>query len=202
MNWNGVNPIVMLPLALASLLILVAWIQSRKSKQLRERLETMAREMGWSDVKWSHFFTAGVQGTWNGYSARIRRIPRQKSVPERIAASVRLQAPARIVITRRQHGIFAGRPLAWFGPPLVDLPLSPQFWIRAGEITLADRLMHSSAAPMLDRILQSRLDFLRMGRDELTVQRVSSKDPDEVARLAREELELLRGVIDALALRP
>lgn len=202
MNWNGVNPIVMLPLALASLLILVAWIQSRKSKELRERLETMAREMGWSDMKWSSFLTMGIQGMWNGYSGRIRRIPRQKSVPERIAASVRLQAPARIVITRRQHGIFSGRPLTWFGPPMLELPLYSQFWIRADEITLADRLMHSSAAPMLDRVLQSRLDFLRMGRDELTVQRVSSKDPDEVARLAREELELLRGVIDALALRP
>src|SRR5947209_8375049 len=88
----------------------------------RSRL-TMALGIEGSDVNRSHFCPAGVEGTWNGDSARIRRIARQKSVLARIVASVRLQAPARIIITRRQHGIFAGRPPAWFGPSMVVLPL-------------------------------------------------------------------------------
>jgi hypothetical protein len=89
-----------------------------------------------------------------------------------------------------------------FGPPIVEPPLASQFWIRTDEITLAERLMRSSAAALLDRALQSRFDLLKMGGEDLLVQRLSARDPDEVARLAREELELLRAVIDALALRP
>jgi hypothetical protein len=201
-NWNGLNPIIFLPLAASSLILLVGWVRSGHTKRLRERLVPMAQEMGWSDVKWSRFFMAGVQGMWNGYSVRIRRVPRQKSIPERIVTGIRVQAPARILITRRQHGLFDGKPLGWFGPPVVDLPLYSQFWIRTDEITLADRLMHSSAAAMLDRILQSRHDFFRLDGNQLAVQRLSATEPDEFARLAREEWELLHIVVDTLSLRP
>ncbi|HEY2323017.1 MAG TPA: hypothetical protein VGJ82_09140 [Thermoanaerobaculia bacterium] len=202
MNWNDLNPIIFLPLAASSVILLVGWVRSGHTKRLRERLVPMAQEMGWSDVKWSRFFMAGVQGMWNGYSVRIRRVPRQKSIPERIVAGIRVQAPARILITRRQHGLFDGKPLGWFGPPVVELPLYSQFWIRTDEITLADRLMHSSAAPMLDRILQSRHDFFRLDGNQLAVQRLSATDPDEFTRLAREEWELLHIVVDTLSLRP
>jgi hypothetical protein len=201
-NWNDLNPIIFLPLAASSVILLVGWVRSGHTKRLRERLVPMAQEMGWSDVKWSRFFMAGVQGMWNGYSVRIRRVPRQKSIPERIVAGIRVQAPARILITRRQHGLFDGKPLGWFGPPVVELPLYSQFWIRTDEITLADRLMHSSAAPMLDRILQSRHDFFRLDGNQLAVQRLSATDPDEFTRLAREEWELLHIVVDTLSLRP
>jgi hypothetical protein len=196
------NPVFILIAAFAFIFVVVFLAQSHRSKRLRERLELMTRELGWSEVKWSNFFVTTGQGIWNGYVVRIRRIPRQKNVPERIAATFRVQAPARIAITRRQRGIFRGRPLMLFGPPYVDLPLYQQFWIRADEITLAERLMRSSAAPMLDRILQTRFDIFRMKSDTLLIQRVSATNPDEVARLAREELELLRAVVDALALRP
>ncbi|HEV8435264.1 MAG TPA: hypothetical protein VGR95_17780 [Thermoanaerobaculia bacterium] len=201
MQWSDI-PSVWFIAGLVVLIILVFILQSNRVKRLRERLELLARELGWSEVRSSAFFVLAVQGLWNGYNVRIRRVPRQKRVPERIVATIRVQTPARIIITRRQRGIYAGRPLTLFGPPLIELPLYSQFWIRADEITLADRLMHSSAAAMLDRFLMSRHDIFRIGGDNLSIQRLSSTEPDEVARLAREELELLRAVIDALALRP
>lgn len=202
MKLTYVPPFFWFPIAVFVFIVLVVLLQSNRSKRLRERLELMAREMGWSEVTGTNFFMTGVRGVWNGFNVRIRRFPRQKSVPERIVSNIKIQAPARIIITRRQRGVFSGRPISLFGPPVVDLPLYQQFWIRSDEITLVERLMRSSAAPMIDRIVQARFDVLRMGRDDLLVQRVSSTDPDEVARLAREELELLRAVIDALALRP
>jgi hypothetical protein len=198
--WNAVNPL-WFTLAFGVLFVLLLLVQSHRSKELVERLEMLAREMGWSEVAKSSFFTMAVRGIWNGYSVRIRRVPRQKGAPERIVSTFRVQAPARIIITRRQRGIF-GRPLALFGPPVIELPLHPQFWIRADEITLAERLMKSSAAPLIDRALHARFDVLRMRGEELTVIRVSATDPDGFARIAREELELLRAVVDALALRP
>lgn len=202
MQWRDFPPALWFPVAAIFLMILLAVFQSRSAKRLRERLEMMVREMGWSEVTGTNFFGTGVRGIWNGFSVKIRQIPRQKSIPERILTNIRIQAPARLSITRRQRGVFSGRPLSLFGPPVVDLPLYQQFWIRADEITLVERLMHTSAAAMIDRMIQSRYDVLRMARDELVVQRVSAKNPDEIARLAREELELLRAVIDALALRP
>jgi hypothetical protein len=200
-QWSDL-PGVWFIIGVSVFLILIFLVQSNRAKRLCERLELLAREMGWSEVGSSFFYGLAVEGVWNGYNVRIRRLARRKGAPERIVSSISVQTPARIIITRRQHGVFAGRPLTLFGPPLVDLPLYSQFWIRADEITLADRLMHSSAAAILDRILVSRDDLFRMGGDDLLIQRVSSNDPDEVARLAREELELLRGVIDGLALRP
>ncbi|HEY2094201.1 MAG TPA: hypothetical protein VGJ81_20225 [Thermoanaerobaculia bacterium] len=199
--WNAVNPLAWFTLAFGVLFVLVLLVQSRRSKELAVRLEMLAREMGWSELAKSSFFTMSVQGIWNGYSVRIRRVPRQKGAPERILCTFRVQAPARIIITRRQRGIF-GRPLALFGPPVIELPLHPQFWIRSDEITLAERLMKSSAAPLIDRALHARFDVLRMRGEELTVIRVSATDPDGFARIAREELELLRAVVEALALRP
>ena len=201
MQWSDLSQIWFF-LAIGALLIIAVLVQSKRSKRIGEKLEMLAREMGWTELRSSSFFELAVRGMWNGYSVRIRRLARQKGTPERIEANIRVQAPARIVITRRQHGVFGGRPVSLLGPPVVDLPLYQQFWIRSDEITLVERLMRSSAAPMIDRIVQTRHDVLRMGRDDLLVQRVSSTDPDEVARLAREELELLRAVIDALALRP
>lgn len=187
-------------IAVGVLLVIVLLFQSHRSKQLVERLETLAREMGWSDVAKSSFFITSVQGMWNGFSVRIRRAPRQKSIPERIVSTFRIQAPARMIITRRQRGIFS-RPMTLFGPPLIELPLHQQFWIRADESTLAERLMNSSAAPLIDRALRNRFDVLRMRGDELAITRISATDPDGFARIAREELELLRSVVDALALR-
>lgn len=190
-----------IPLGVSFIFILIRL--SRRSKALNESLAMMAREMGWSELRTSRFFGFSMQGMWNGYRVRIRRIPRQKSVPERIIANIGVQAPARVIITRRQRGVFAGRPMTLFGPPLVDLlPYSQQFWIRADEITLVERLLRSSPAAMLDRVLKGRFDVLRMGGDDLLIQRASTNDPDAVARLAREELELLRAIVDALALRP
>lgn len=202
MKWTDIDPVFFPIIAMAVLFVIVLVAQRYRSKRLLGRLELLAREMGWYDVKSSSFLISSIQGTWNGYSVRIRRLPRQKSIPERVVSTIRVQAPARLTITRRQRGLFTGRPIAMFGPPLVELPLYPQFWIRADEITLAERLLRSSAAAMLDRIVLTRHDFFKMAGDELLVQRVSSNDPDEVARLAREELELLRAVVDALALRP
>jgi hypothetical protein len=199
--WKAVNPTLWAALAFGALFLIILVAQSQRSKRLAERLEVMARELGWSEIARSTFFGTSLQGTWNGYSVRIRRAPRQKGVPERVVSTFRVQAPARMTITRRQRGIF-GRPLTLFGPPVIDLPLQPQFWIRSDEITLAERLMNSSAAPLIDRALHSRFDVLRMASDQLAVTRVSATDLDGFARIAREELELLRSVVDALALRP
>jgi hypothetical protein len=199
--WNAVNPALWAILAFGAIFLLILLAQSQRSKRLVERLEMMARELGWSEVEKRSFFGTLVQGMWNGYAVKIRRAPRQKAVPERIVSTFRVQAPVRMTITRRQRGIF-GRPLALFGPPVIELPLHPQFWIRSDEITLAERLMNSSAAPLIDRALRSRFEVLRMAADQLSVTRVSATDLDGFARIAREEVELLRAVVDALALRP
>ena len=201
-QWNEVPQFLWVILAMAVLVVLVAMTQARRSKALSQRLELLARELGWTDVTFTHFLTIAVQGNWNGYAAKVRRAPRQKSIPERLITTLRVQAPARIWITRRQRGLWSGRPFTMFGPPIIDLPLHQQFWIRADEITLAERLMMSSAAAMLDRSLHGRYDLFRMGADQILVQRASEQDPDGVARIAREELELAKAVVDALTLRP
>ena len=177
-------------------------VQVRRSRAVAQQLEILARELGWSETTFTHFLTIAVQGIWNGYAVKVRRAPRQKSIPERVITTMRVQAPARIEIRRRQRGLWSGRPLTIFGPPIVDLPLFSQFWIRSDEITLAERLMMSSAAPFLDRSLYGRFDLFKMSGDQLFVQCASDREVDGVARIAREELELARAVVDALALRP
>jgi hypothetical protein len=201
-QWNSIPPVVWLGVAFGALMVLLVITQSRRSKALGQRLELVARELGWSEVKRSNFFVLAVSGLWNGYPVKVRRIPRQKSIPERVVTTMRVQAPARIDIRRRQRGFLSGRPIAMFGPPLIELPLAQQFWIRSDEITLAERLMMSSAAPMLDRTLFTRFDLFKMRNDQILIQRASEHDPDGVARIAREELELAKAVVDALALRP
>ena len=200
MQWSDVPRFIWIAIALGAALILQIVLQSQRSKTLGQRLEMVARELGWSDVRLSTFFGLAVKGMWKGYAVSVRRAARQKNAPERVITRMRVQVPARIEIVRRQRGLWSGKPLAMFGPPLVELPSSAQFWIRADEITLAERLMMSSAAPLFDRNLFSRFDFFRLRRDEMVIQRVSERDPDGVARIAREELQLARAVVEALGL--
>lgn len=175
--------------ALSVVAVIVAVVQVKRSKKVREQLEMLAREVGWSEVRSSTFPEVSVRGIWNGYSVRVRLLRKGKSTPERIETNIRIQAPSRVAVTRRGVGILANKPLPFFGTPLVDLPLYSQFWICAGEITLAERLMQISAAA-LERLLLSEYDFLRMGGNKLTVR--SSNMFDDIGRIAREEMEQLR----------
>ncbi len=167
-------------------------VKLKRSKKVREQLEIVAREMGWSEVRSSIFPAASVRGIWNGHSVRIHRLPEGKTTPERIETNIRVQTAGRLAVTRRGVGIFANKPLPLFGTPLVDLPQYSDLWICADEITFAERLMNRIAAA-LERLLLGEGDFLRMGGDKLTVR--SSKN--SYALLAREELERMRAAMDA-----
>lgn len=187
-------------------------IASRRAAAIGRRLVAVAREAGWQNAEAMKFLVAGVRGQWNGFDAAIRRVPRQKAVPEKVITRIRVQAPARLSLARRTHGFRGGRPLALFGPPLVEIRggAGALFWIRTDELTLAERLFASAGlAALLEQNLTSRFDAATLGGDSLRIVRANDvarpfgcTSTDQLALIAREELELARAMIEALALRP
>jgi hypothetical protein len=186
---------------IGAVLVVLLVIHSRRSSEIGRALSQLAIESGWADIQTSQFVGIRVRGTWNGYPAELQRHARQKSRPERMLTRVRLQVPARIDITRKQRGFLSGRPLTMFGPPIVDYPPAAQFWIRSDEVSLVERLFATSVPAMLDQNLAGRFDFVRLRSDALVIQRQSDWNVETSVRIAREELELAKAIIDALALR-
>jgi hypothetical protein len=180
-------------------------IAMRKSAATGERLLMVARDAGWQGAYRTKFLGA-IRGVWNGYSAEIRRIPRQKAVPERVVVRLRVQVPARLSVRRRVRG---SRPMTFFGPPLVELRdgAGAEFWIRSDEVTLAERLFASAAVtPFLEQNLIGRFDAATLSRDSLQVLRAidarSQPGAERIVQLATEEWSLATKIVEALALRP
>jgi hypothetical protein len=186
---------------IGAVLVVLVISQSRRSSELIRALAQLASESGWADIQTSQFLGVRVRGTWNGYAAELQRRAREKSRPELMVTRIRVQVPARIGITRKQRGFRSGRPLTLFGPPIVDYPPAAQFWLRSDEVSLVERLFATSVPAMLDQNLSGRFDSVRLGRDALVIQRQSEWKAERSVRVAREELELAKAIIDALALR-
>lgn len=189
----------------AIVMVGVLALAMRRSAALGERLLTVARDAGWQGAVRTKFLGA-VRGDWNGYPAVVRRIPRQKAVPERVVTRLRVQVPARLSVKRRLRG---GRPITLFGPPLVELRdgAGAEFWIRSDEVTLAERLFAGAGvAALLERNLVSRFDAVTLSRDSLQVLRAvdarSQPEPERIAHLATEEWSLATKIVEALSLRP
>lgn len=197
----------------AALVVLVGVLAfaSSRAKAIGRRLVMVARDAGWQNPEPMKFLAAGVRGQWNGFDAAIRRIPRQKAIPEKVITLIWLQVPARLFITRRMHGFRGGRPFTMFGPPLVELRsgAGAEFWIRADEASLAERLFASADLPaLLERNLVSRFDVMALAGDSLRIVRAfvgagfGGVSSAQLALTAREELDLARATVEALALRP
>jgi hypothetical protein len=186
-------------------------LASRRSSAIGRGLVSMAREAGWQNPEAMKFLAAGVYGQWNGFDISVRRVPRQKAIPEKVVARVRLQAPARLSIARRTQGFRGGRPITLFGPPLVEMRdgSGGEFWIRTDEMTLAERLFANASIPaMLKSNLVSRFDFVGLSGDTLRIVRANlssrfgGESTEQLLLAAREELELAGAIIQTLALRP
>lgn len=187
--------------AFLAIVVAIVALLARHSRAGTMAIVQLARDSGWADIRTSRFLGVRIRGLWNGYPVQLLRLPPRKGAPDRMLLTVRVQAPARVEITRRQHGVFT-RPMTLFGPPLVDFPPAAQFWVRADEMSLVERLFASSIPAMLDRNLTGRHDLLRIGGDALTIRRACEWRPEQTAAIGREELELAKAVIDTLTLRP
>ena len=188
-------------------------IAMKRSKTIGERLLVFARDAGWQNGQRMRALFAGVRGTWNGFEVSVRRVPRQKAIPERVVLRVRVQVPARLAVSKRSGGFRGGRPLALFGPPVVELRDGGgrEFWIRGDEITLAERLFASGVVTaLLDRNLVSRFDGVTLAGDALQILRATAgggaqfggTSLDQLVQTAHEEWELAKAVVETLALRP
>jgi hypothetical protein len=143
---------------------------------------------------------------------------RQKSVPRRLQVKIAARSDVRLMVRRRFPGMLSNKPLAWFGPPLVEVhaPAAAPFWVRSDEVNLAERLFADDAvAAALDATLVARFDELKVNRNGLQIVRaidekpVQNKygltfsfrvNPAEIQPLAKEEWNAAEAVVNKLTL--
>jgi hypothetical protein len=160
------NEIVLLSLGFglfAVVFVAIYAMVSRHRKRIDERLRAFAQRSSWYDLRSERWLAQGIAGSWNGLRVRVRYLPRQKSVPERIDVSIGLSAPVRMIVKRRFPGFLSNKPMALFGPSLVQLPRE-DMWVRADERTFVDRVLGDrNVSAALSANLVDRYDEVRIG---------------------------------------
>lgn len=191
---------------------------SKSSNAMREMLRQVGTAAGWMDVQ-DLRMRAGVRGTWRSFAVSVAYNARQKSVPQRLVIDIGARSDVRLIVKRRFSGFLSNKPLAWFGPPLVELhaPAAAGFWVRSDEVNLAERLFDDQAvAAAIDAAIVARYDELRVNpkglhivrslddtpvREKYGLPRFSMRaEPARIEPLAREEWNAAEAVVNKLSL--
>jgi hypothetical protein len=197
----------------AALAVILA---SRRTSGVRDMLAAVATSAGWSDLRSSFVFASGVKATWRSFPVDLAYLPAQKGVPQRLRTRIRAQSDALLTIKRRFPGVFSNKPIAWFGPPLIDVhhPAAAELWVR-GDAALAERLFgDTSLMSMISSNVVARFDEIRIDRRGLSVLRSLddrnvrelyglrkfqwTPDPEQFEPIAREEIALAQSLSQKL----
>lgn len=177
----------------------------RSQHRVREALQRLAAGFGWEDLRKPFFAVALlVTGTWKGRPVALRYRPPSKNSPPYVSTEIGLALPGRFELRGRpQHLAFWNRPIAFFGPPAVDLfdPAdAAEFRAWADDRSVLDRLFAlPGIRPLLSENLQAGGGSLRLKNGVLRVRRSTrilasfrlGPNPDQVCAIAREEWALL-----------
>lgn len=200
------------------LMVPVVLLVSRRGSAIRDMLRGVATAAGWADVtnlKLQH----GVRGIWRSFPVSFAYMARQKSTPQRLTVKIGARSDVRLVVKRRFDGFLSNKPLAWFGPRVVELhaPAAGPFWVRADEVNLAERLFaEAPIAAAIDSAIVARFDELRVTPKGLRVVRAVDQtpvrekygfpkfslglEPSRFEPLAREEWNAAEAVANKLSL--
>ncbi|HEV7573013.1 MAG TPA: hypothetical protein VGQ21_16050 [Thermoanaerobaculia bacterium] len=190
----------------------------RGSSAVTKRLSALVGSFGWEAPR-RIWWNGAWRGRWRGFPVELRHIGRQKNVPERLVLTVSATSPARVSVSRR--GGFLSKPLALFGPPLVEpmnLANREQYWIRSDELALVERLFsRADVAPEFERNLISKFDAVKLQTNRLRIVRAVDdrnvkqrfnrplikfgRDYELIETIASEEWKLAVAIIEALGLR-
>jgi hypothetical protein len=193
--------------AFTLVLIALLIVMERQSRAVNEMFLRLAQSAGWTDIQSSSFPRPTVRGTWRQFPASLRYGQHQKNAPRRLELMISAQTDHNIRIQRRFEGFFSNRPLAWFGPPVIDVhqPSASQMWVR-GDAQLAERLF---ADPKLSSLLATnlvtRFDVVRIDSTALRItrslERAGARFRFELTSsemIAREMIELAEVMVERL----
>jgi hypothetical protein len=203
----------------AAFVILIFLAVNRRTGTIRDLLRSLAASAGWTDLRNVFFAAAGVKGMWRSFPAQLSYHARQKGVPQRLILTVTAQTDTALIVKRRFSGVFGNKPLAWFGPPLIEVhqPAAEGFWVR-GDVMLADRFFsEASLASKISENVVARFDEIRIDRKGLRItralddRRVRQKyglpafsmgfNAAQFEPIAREELALAEALAGKLTMR-
>jgi hypothetical protein len=210
--WLVIGAAVLLLVALVSLHV-------RQSSVLYARLARLVTTFGWetpSRVWWS----AGLRARWQGFDVELQHFGRYKSMPERLLLTVKTASAARVIVKRRTSG-FLSKPLALFGPPLVE-PMNitdrERYWVRSDELAYVERLLSNATVTVaLEPNLIAEFDVVELRAKQLRIVRAIDvrsvrkkfnrpmfrfgRDYELIETIAAEEWRLAMAIVQALGLR-
>ena len=173
---NDRSAIVLSVIGMVMFAAFVIWILlavNRRTATIRDLLRSLAASAGWTDLRNVFFAAAGVKGMWRSFPAQLSYHARQKGVPQRLILTVTAHTETALIVKRRFTGVFGNKPLAWFGPPVIEVhqPAAEGFWVR-GDVMLADRFFSdASVAPKISENVVARFDEIRIGSKGLRITR-------------------------------
>lgn len=204
--------------AIAIFVVLILLTVNRRSGSIRDLLRQLATAAGWTNLQNLFFVASGVKGMWRQFPVEFGYFARQKGVPARLRLKVVAQADARLIVKRRFEGLLSNRPLAWFGPPIVDVhsPAAAMMWVR-GDQALAERMFaDQKVASLLASNLVARFDEVKIDQKGLRITRALDERPvrqkygmpmfsmtfdaQQYAPIAQEEVALAEAVVEKMSL--
>ena len=195
--------IVLVGSAIAALWLTIGILARRRAKTIRSVLTPAVTAAGWAGVD-NVFATAGVKGVWHALAARVVYLHRQKSIPARLALTVRARGVSRLIVQRRTKSLLHNRPLAWFGAPLVDVHHAAQdLWIRADEPAFAERIFgDEKLVSMISKNLTGAFDEVRIDGKGMKITREFPYAPNAfkvdrvlIETTARDELAMAEALL-------
>lgn len=210
--------IILIVMGFGLFVSLLLFAVSRRGNAVRDLLREIASAAGWTNLQNLFLAASGVKGTWRQFPAQFGYSPRQKGVPSRLTLKVRARADARLNVKRRFEGFLSNRPLAWFGPPIVEVhqPAAAMMWVR-GDQALAERVFaDSNVSSLLNTNLVARFDEVNVDGNGLRITRAlderpvkqkygiptfsMSFDAGQYAPIAREEITLAEAIVQKLSM--
>lgn len=158
---------------IAAIVAGIVYLANRRSNEIRATLLPIVTAAGWAGAERKRFATA-VKGVWHSLPAQIAFHARQKSVPARLILMLRAPGVSRLIVQRRTKYLFHNRPLAWFGPPLIDVhhPAGQELWVRSDEPAFAERVFgDEKLVSMISRNLTDAFDEVRVDRKGVRITR-------------------------------
>jgi hypothetical protein len=201
------------------LFLAILGIVARQQSTLQKRLVPLVTSFGWEAPR-RRWWNGSMRGQWRGMKVELQHMRRYKGVPERLLLTLKAAAPARAKIQRRTGG-FLSKPIALFGPPLVEpmnLADRERYWIRSDELVFVERLFaHAEVASALEPNLIAGFDVVDLQPKGLRILRAIDdravkkhfdrpflkfgRDVELIETIAAEEWKLAVVIVEALGLR-
>ena len=213
---HGDSLAYVIPVVFITIAAVAIFAVRRQSARVSEVLNRVATSSSWMNVRSLRLFN-GVRGTWRQFPVHLSYQPRNKGAPQRMIVKIGATTDVRLIVKRKFEGLFSNRPLAWFGPPLVEVhqPAAAQMWVR-GDAPLAERIFSDQkVAALLSNNLVARFDEVKVDPKGLRIIRALDERPvkrkydmptfsmsfnaEKFEPIAREEIQLAEALVEKLS---